>query len=85
MFQIMPKYAASGHVWIPPVLQEVSERVARLIAVVCQASYLRLFTRRGPVWLVRRLGPNQLAVIKVTRPEAGFPNRDVINRHPYRS
>ena len=25
----------------------------RLIAVVCQASYLRLFTRRGPVWFVR--------------------------------
>ena len=25
----------------------------RLIAVVCQASYLRVFTRRGPVWFVR--------------------------------
>ncbi len=48
-------------VWMPPVMQEVFEGIdMRSVAVVCQASGMQLFTRRGPVWFVRGSGSNRL-------------------------
>jgi hypothetical protein len=67
------------------VLQEVFQETFVIDSSRVSGLCLRLFTRRGPVWSVRRSGPNRLDVIKVTWPETGFPDRDLINRHPYLS
>ncbi|WP_409201178.1 transposase [Leisingera sp. M523] len=47
----------------------------RSFAVVCQASDMRLFSRRGPVWFVRGPGPSRLRGFLAAHPLLAFRSR----------
>jgi hypothetical protein len=74
-------------VWTPPGMQAIFlhwQQEMRSSSYVCPASICDL-RRRGPLWIVRRSGPNRNAAVKAARGITGSPDLVFLDFSPITS